>query len=70
MFEGLNHLCGAYIDDYEEDCIEPEQLDAAINFLRGQSYVHLSMNVETFKQQLIALLDYARLARRPVFFVF
>ncbi len=71
LFEEINAACGSMIDDYEEDMLEPEVLDKAIDVLnRKETHRHITERMEKFLNNLLQLLQKAKDTHRPVLFIF
>jgi hypothetical protein len=70
VFLSINNACGSIIDDYEEDMLEPEVLDKAIDVLnRKETHRHITERMEKFLIALVQLLQKAKETHRPVLFI-
>jgi hypothetical protein len=70
VFQVINEACSIIIDTYEEEILPPEQINNAIAALKKLRPIASLPHVVAFIDQLINLLNDARKANRPVFFVF
>lgn len=69
VFKKLNQACGVIIDDYEEEVIEPGQLEQAIKVILEVVEDSKALPHRPFLQELIKLLERAMAEHRPVFFI-
>lgn len=69
VFAKLNQACGVIIDDYEEEIIEPGQLDKAIKVILELGEEPKAEAHRHFFYRLLELFERARAEQRPVFFI-
>jgi hypothetical protein len=69
LFQSLNSVCSTLIDDYEEEELQPEQLERAIASLAASRHRVMKPGVELFLENLIMLCRSAREKHRSVHFV-
>ncbi|MCL2347477.1 MAG: hypothetical protein FWC50_04370 [Planctomycetaceae bacterium] len=69
VFDVINNACGTMIGDYEEVCLEPDQLDMAIKALNRHKRHLLNGYVKSFVDKLIDLMTKAKSRNSPVYFV-
>ena len=69
VFDVINHACGTMIGAYEEVCLPPDQLDAAIQSLHQHKKHLLHEYVKSFVDKLIDLMTKAKSRNSPVYFV-
>jgi hypothetical protein len=69
LFQRINEVCGTLIDDYEEEMLELESLECAITVARKHVESFSSGVLRDFGERFLAILNQAKVTRRPVFLI-
>jgi hypothetical protein len=69
FFHDVNRVCHTLIDDYEEDFVPPDRLDAAERVVQEHLNAVSDKAMREFYERLAGLLAAARSRRYPVLFV-